>query len=328
MEHIFYYIYCAGILGVKTNAADFRWIYGSAAPEASLEDYEKCVLKFDVCVVPEKHLTQPLACDRRFQVFTWCDKTHTISFRRRFLRHIQTGYNICVSGNTVSAEIGRNYFKFIRLRMMNLHGVYYLLSDLANMLLLKNGFLTLYASSAYYAPTGKTVVCFAPPNTGKTITALKLCDTYGYALVGEDVVITDGHRIYSCPWTCSYRKGNSRVDQAGSFGRATRIPKQAFCDVCDLTNMAVLSLGPKDISMEKHRIASRVCTLNGYLFYYYASPIIKILGYFDPEYCEPWEAKAKAMLEDMVQQAECRFLQSEQPTDFYEMIQLEMEENG
>ena len=37
----YYYIYCQGILGVKTNLRDFRWIYGSTAPSATREAYER-----------------------------------------------------------------------------------------------------------------------------------------------------------------------------------------------------------------------------------------------------------------------------------------------
>lgn len=322
-----YYIYCDGILGVKTNSTKFKWIYGSIAPEASSKEYDSCIVKFDICIMPEKKMTPIDVYDRRFQTYTWCEKTHTISYCRTLAPFIPIAYNIRIAENTVSVEIGENYFKFVKLRMMHLDGIYYLLSDLANVILLKNGLLTLYASAVHFEPTNKAVVCFAPPNTGKTLTATKLCEIPGYELVGEDVIITDGQRLYSCPWTCSYRRKSNGKNSAGSFGRRNKIPEGKVRKECDITNLIVLSLGIKKTSEEKNEIFHQVCMLNGYLFNYYSTAIVKILGLFEKEFCKSWEQDAGAILGRMVEEYSCRFVQSENPLDFYELIHMDIGEN-
>ena len=173
MEKEFFYVFCSGILGVRTNIEGFSWIYGSAAPCSSLAAYETCAIKFDIRLVPEKELEQSTGENiQHFQAYVWNDRSHTLSCRRTLFGKIKLGYDLTIKENTVSAQIGKNYYRFVKHRVMNLHGVYYLLSDLANILLLKNGYLSLYASAVYNRVTERCLVSFAPPNTGKTYTAV------------------------------------------------------------------------------------------------------------------------------------------------------------
>lgn len=320
MTKIFYHIYCNGILGLKINVPGFKWVYGSAAPNASAEAYEKCIVKFDVSVKPEKKLGDVKACDKRFQAYTWSAEDKNIYCRRTFLRGFRIGYNIRICGNTVFAEVGEHYYKMVRNRIMNLHGMYYLLSDLANVMLLKNGLLTLYASAIHFEPDNKCVINFAPPNTGKTLTATKLCQQPGYKLVGEDIVISDGQKVFACPWTNSYRGKGASCDDAGSLGRVSRAADNTFCEECEVTDLTVLALGPREISGDKEKILRQICVLNGYLFNYYSSPIIKILAFFNDEYCEAWNDCAERILRNMVEANECHYFKSEMPVDFSGLI--------
>ena len=67
--------------------------------------------------------------------------------------------------------------------------MYYLLSDIANIILLKNGLLTLYAAGVYCNKNNKGMVFWGAPNTGKTLTAMRLCKDYDFSLLGEDIVM-------------------------------------------------------------------------------------------------------------------------------------------
>ncbi len=318
MKNEYYYVYCQGILGVKTNISDFKWVYGSVAPSVSFDEYEKCIVKFEVYVKPEKELGDSNVCGQRFHSFLWDDGNRTLFYRRTLMSNLQIGYDISFVGNTVKAFIGKRYYKFIKNRTMNLHGTYYLLSDIANMMLLNNGFLTLYASAICYDKRG--VVCFAPPNTGKTITATKLCELSNCRLLGEDIIITDGQRLFACPWTSTYRKKAASFDSAGSFGRVSQSGNINMCDMCDLTDLIVLSLGKKTISNDKDELLRQICILNGYLFNYYSSPIVKVLGYFNKEYSKPWNELAETLLRDMTNNSNCCGIQSEKALDFWDII--------
>lgn len=323
--NLFYHVYCSGILGVETNVSDFRWVYGSVAPAVSYEEYDKCKVKFRVYVKPEKQLNSMKSIDKRFQAFAWNDEDETLYYRRKFFRFIDVGYNIKIEKDTVYAEIGENYYRFIKNRMMNLHGVYYLLSDIANIVLLSNGFLTMYASAVHNVTENRGIVCFGAPNTGKTFTATKLCEFQNYYLVGEDIIISDGRKIYACTWTTSYRKTSDKgSDSVGSGKRINMVGSFKSCESCGLTDVALLSLGKEKTNLCKEDILSKVCIVNGYLFNYCSSPVVKVFSFFDYKFSLSWQEKAEKMLKDILEQCNCCLIQCETPFEFTDKIRYEL----
>lgn len=314
------YVYCDGILGVKTNIPRFKWIYGSVAPSATRDEYESCDVKFEIDLMPESRLPNN-AGDDSFQSYSWNREQETISCRRTFLKNIQIGYNITLlNEHRVIAKIGRNYYKLVKNRVMNLHSAYYLLSDLANMLLLKSGYLTLYASAVHFSPQNKGIVCFAAPNTGKTLTAMKLCEKEGYRLIGEDVVIVKGRELHACPWTSSYRKEKSKVDTAGTFRRNNGLYIGQICEACEITDVVVLTAGKRNEASGQAEVLRLISILNGYLFHYYASPIVKILGYFDPRYAEEWDLYTQKLLKQFADSCTCHVVRAHDPLAYGELV--------
>lgn len=319
MNQTYYGIYCKGILAVKTNVKNFRWIYGTAPLKTNEEEYQECIVKVDVTVIPEKKLKRAKSWDKKFQAYVWNHDEKEVFYWRKIFG-LSIGYSICLKGNTICAKIGKNYCRLVKNRAMNLHGIYYLLSDIANIVLLNHGYLTLYASSVVDESSKRGMVLFAPPNTGKTVTATMLCKHFGYSLVGEDIVITDGNRIYGCPWTHSYRKKGAFLDSAGLFRRGQQPESLNVCDMCDITELVTLSLGNNEIHINKDELFRQIRILNGYLFGYYNTPIIKILGYFDEAYDIPYGEKAEKMLQDMVEHCYCRCIRAKDTMDFYQLI--------
>ena len=321
MECYYYYVYCKGILAVKTNLRDFKWIYGTSAPSSTEQEFNECKIQFVVTVGSEKTLESCSSSDRKFQACLWDNNKKKLYYHRKLFKLLDIGYNINIDGNKVEVNLGKNYLKYIKLRAMNLHSAYYLLSDIANVLLLKNGLVSLYSSAVYYKPKEKCVVCFAPPNTGKTLTATRLCENKNYQMVSEDVVITDGKNAFSCPYTNSYRKSGSSTDSAGSFDRVMLAGDKEFRDKCEITDFAVLSLGKNEISTDKSQIAKKICLLNGYLFDYYTSPILVWLAFFDSEFEIPWQTETQKIIENMTERLECRWIQAESPTEFSKILE-------
>lgn len=316
---VYYYVYCNGILGIKTNKRNFKWIYGSVAPLATAETYDACLIKFDICFKPERKLSE-VKGKQKFQSYTWDSEEQTIFCRRTLFGKIKIGYNMTFSSNQVFLEIGENYDRFVQKRVMNLHGVYYLLSDIANLLLLKNGLLTLYASAVWCPSFEKGIVCFAAPNTGKTVTATQLCKDRDCYLVGEDIVITDGEHLFACPWTCSYRGAKTTWDSGGAVGRKGNLFTSKTRNMCDITDLAVLITDREDNIRGKDEAERLMILLNGYLFHYYNSPIIKILGFFEKKYDVEWYMSAKVFLERMAKKYECHVFCSQNPLAFSEII--------
>lgn len=319
MNNTYYGVYCKGLLAVKTNINNFRWIYGSAPLTANEEEYQKCLVKVNVTIAPEKKLERMKSHDRKFQAYTWDENVKMLCCRRT-LFGLPIGYTIRMEENTIHAEIGKNYYKCIKGRTMNLHGSYYLLSDLVNIVLLNYGYLTLYASAVADVCSNRGTVIFAPPNAGKTLTATMLCQEFGRSLVGEDIVITDGTHLYGCHLTNSYRGKNGNLDSAGAVFRNGTKRGEKLCDMCDVTKLAALSLGKPDVNADKDEMLRQIKILNGYLFNYYSSPIVKILGYFDRKYDISWEERAAGMLRDMAEHCMCHCIRAENAMDFYHLI--------
>lgn len=327
MNKVYYGVYCKSILAVKTNIKSFRWVYGSAPLVADEEEYQECLVKVNATIVPEKKLEKIKAYDKRFQAYTWNRDNNELAYRQTLLG-LPIGYNIRLDGSTIHANIGKNYYRFIKNRVMNLHGIYYLLSDIANTVLLNRGYLTLYAAAVADESSNSGTVLFAPPNTGKTVTATMLCRQFGYSLVGEDVVITDGVHIYGCPWTHSYRKKDNRLDRAGFFRRGKRPEKLQNCDKCNMSEMVAFSLGVPDIDTRKEELCRQIRLLNGYLFGYYNTPVIKILSYFDQVFDVPHGERAEKLLGDMAERCRCRCIQAKDTMDFYRLIASKMIDEG
>lgn len=328
MESVYYYIYCEGILGVKTNSINFKWIYGSSATEASKDDYDKCAVKFDIFITPEKSLKPINKNSQRFQSYTWDNQIKKLSCRRKLFKYINIGYDIEIKGNTVQATIGKNYYKYVQNRFMNLHGIYYLLSDLANILLLQNGFASLYASAVHNDLYSRCVVNFAPPNTGKTLTVVKLCELGNYSMIGEDVVISDGKKVFSCPWTCSYRGNEQEGDTAGALNRVENKGNYIFKNESLISDCIVLSLGDYSITQCKEIVLKKALTLTEYLFNGYASPIVSILRYFDDSFDKPWDDYAHNILGNIVENSNAYLIQSSNSKDFYIVIDKLLKENN
>lgn len=315
-----YYEYCKGVLGVKTNIAGFKWVYGSVAPSVSAEQYEICAVRFEIRLKPENELGRIDQYDERFQSYYWNAQNQTVSFRRNILGSIPIGYNIAIKKNYVMAEIGRNYYGLVKKRVMNLHDMYFLLSDIANLVLLKNGYLTLYASGVHYSLLNKGVAFFAAPSTGKTVTATGLCRKAGYSLIGEDILIVKDRQLFSCPWTSSYRGKRPLLDSTSALRRMGKQDVISICDVCQLTDMIALVDGIGCVASDKEELLRKIMILNGYLFHYYSSPIIKILSFFNPEYCREWEEVARKTLECLVAGSECYIVHSTEALQYSAIV--------
>lgn len=321
MKKEFYYVYCKGILGVRTNIKNFKWIYGSIAPETSKQEFEQCVVKFVVKEKPEKKLDEIGEETLKYQTFYWDEKKERLHYRRKLFGKILIGYDIEFLEDVINVNVGKTYKKLIRQRVMNLHGIHYLLADIANISLIKKGYFTLYASAIYSSLNMKGLVCFAPPNTGKTITATKLCTSPENLLIGEDIVITDGVTLFGCPWTTSYRLNKRNDDDGGSFGRIKYKKEVAFGDNCLLTDFVLLSRGKERIIDDKEELKRKILIVNGYLFNYYSSPIIKVLGYFKKEFDNSWNENYQKTLFEIIDRICCIEIQTNNPIDYEKIVQ-------
>ncbi|MBQ6540169.1 MAG: hypothetical protein IJL71_04005 [Oscillospiraceae bacterium] len=215
-----FFVYVKNLVGVKTNASSFRWSFGSASPETSNADYDACRIKAELDIVKDKNVAVPESLKNgkgNFRFFHGDRNRGTLYYYRRILGLIPLCYSLSVQGNTVRATVGKSYSRLVRLKVMNIHPIHYILFDLVTALMLKNGYLPVYAASFAWKDRGGLIM--GPPNMGKTLTAIRLDEDPDIRLLGEDIAVTDGKRIYSVPWTDTYRRyyPKSDADKRPSF---------------------------------------------------------------------------------------------------------------
>lgn len=287
-----YYVHIKGILGLQTDADDFIWLYGKQSPAVSKEEFDACLVKLRIHVTDDKRaLSQAewMACDGKFLPFAVNTEENALCYDRGLVLGKRLRYRIEVKGNEITATVSRSYYKYVKLRVMNIHSVQHILSDIVTGVLLRNGYLSLYCSSVYFPDIQRCALIFSAPGVGKTTTCMELCEKYGGIFVSEDVALTDGDRAWSVPWTNSKRTSQkaqrTKLDRRINDSHAMeQMMKQGLvCDSAQVTDVFLLERGNDEI-VESVDVMPKVAMLNHYLFHYRNSPAVTILDYFLPAF--------------------------------------------
>lgn len=300
-----YFVYIKDILGVKTNVDNFKWIYGSVAPKSDESEFEQCKIKVYLsvkdteCVFDKSFDIEELD---RYNYFYAQKNKNKIYYDRNFIFNSKTRYSIEIINNNINIVVNKNYYKYIKYKFMNLHSLGYILSDIVSGILLLNGYATLHCSSIKIGK--KTIVIFAPPSTGKTITSLNLCKVKDARFISEDIAVTDGINIYSVPWTSTFRFYNhereSKIDKLTNsvikmiplfelFKLKKKKSIQTYmkdillANSSEITDIILLGRGEANILKTKKDIFESIINLNKYAFNYHKSPSMLVVNYFNSE---------------------------------------------
>ena len=313
-----HFVYVRDLVGVRTNAESFRWSFGSAAPAVSEEQFSRCRIKIDLRIVKDRDVPLPpplTAGEGNFRFFHGYRNAGTLAYHRK-LFGLPLSYTVSVRGNVIRATVGKTYFRLIRLKVMNLHPIWYVLFDLTTALLLKNGYLPVYASSFAHDERGALVM--APPNTGKTLTAIRLSENPRVRLLGEDIAVTDGERIYAVPWTDTYRSYGAAADTG-------RHP--AFSETsAPLDRLFLLERGSGGLRDASSDCEKRIALLNRYGIGWSFSPAVTALGYFNDDVSpESLREQETAILRAMTGRAEILTVAAEDAAQFATLILSRLE---
>lgn len=226
-----------------------------------------------------------------------------IYYERNYLLNAKHRYSIEIVGNEVNVVIDSHYFKYVRYRFMNVHSLGYIMTDLISGLLLMNGYATLHCSSVSIGD--KAMVIFAPPSTGKTLTALRLCEYPDAKYIAEDIAITDGSVIYSVPWTSTFRcynhcketKSDKFVDtlrkkipffqlvpQKNRKSIKAYLNEDFLVDSAEITDTILLGKGDQDVKISDRGFLENILNLSKYELNYYRSPSMLVMNYFNPDF--------------------------------------------
>ncbi len=322
MKH---YIYIKDILGVQTDLAKFAWRYGKAAPEATSDVYRSCLIQVSVHMKKDPAVFSPAdieRCDAAFQYFHVNTKENLLFYERALPFHQKLRYALQVRGNHLHVTVGHSYLHLVKLRIMHIHPIGDILSDIVSGLLLKNGYAPLYCASCYLPQTQTSVALFSASGVGKTTTCLELCKQHGALFLSEDVTLTDGKHLISVPWTSSERSRKRR--KRGSLDLREKTPPAArltLCNQAELDRLIVLERGRKAFRGEKNEILRKIRTLNRYLFSYRSAPALLVMQYFDLGVSLPdLEKTERELLEQMTKTASCTLLSLPQEARFADVI--------
>lgn len=303
-KNIYYFSPIKGIVGIKTNRKDFSFSYGLAMPFSTEETYNDSLIKIDLSVIPKGVVSnlEDRSTMGKFHYFSGINNNAEIFYDRNFIFNRKFQFKISgIDSNHIRAIVNANYFKYVKHRFMNIHSIGYILTDIINLRLLHNKFAPLHCSSFAYGGNG--YVIFAPPNTGKTLTAMTICmeDNDRYRFIAEDLAITDGENVYSVPWTSTFRYYDSvdssffsrflnkltekiPVLELFSFGKTESVTKytENITHQSKIKGIYILDRGTDFIkSISNDDAFDRINTLDRYEFNYMRAPAIIAYEYFN-----------------------------------------------
>ncbi|MCI5165708.1 MAG: hypothetical protein D3903_06320 [Candidatus Electrothrix sp. GM3_4] len=306
----YYFVASKGLLAVCTNDRKFKWPYGTDMPYATQKEYEDCIVRIQLDIVDNispSRAGETKWCDlsEKYHYFSGITGKDILRYRRDFL--FGSELQIEIKGLLTDEPhliVNRHYYKYITHKFMNLHSIGYILDDIAGLIMLRKGFAPVYCSSFKYG--SDSVVIFAAPNTGKTLSTLVCCTEHNAGFIAEDLALTDGTMIYSVPWTNSFRYyskvGQSRLSKIFSyvsrvfpsldliFFRKKRninnklFSKINFIESARVTHIAILEKCSGGLFQSNIKeISHKVMNLHKYRFNCQRSPLIIAYNYFNPD---------------------------------------------
>ncbi|MBX0313380.1 hypothetical protein [Planococcus glaciei] len=345
---VYYFIAAKGILGIKTNIKEFRWSFGSNMPEGTLIEYESCAVKMHI-VLEDFNDDDLLGNLGRYHYFNGSPGGDKLYYTRKLPMNKKLRLK---AENLLSDEpkltVNRTYYKLITHRIMNLHSLHYIATDLAALLLLRKGYAPIHCSA--FKAGDATVAIFAPPDTGKTLSTMTACGDFGASFIAEDLAITDGKNIFSVPWTNSfdhYAK-NKQEEISGVKGKLVKavpliknsskkhsepedndVKTRALLNPQIVTHIAILEKGEDDVMPQTESVGvSKLMNLNRYEFNFLRAPLLIAYEFFNPGLAiDDGTVKEKEILTALVKNSESVFtLKKRNPTHYAETLLDQMKE--
>lgn len=340
MEHN-YFIASENVLGIRTNLPEFKWLFGMTSPAATKADYERCAVRLRLEVT--RHLEIPAgSAAGKYDHFRADRGADQIFYDRAFA--FGTRLRLEASGlltDEPTLRANRTYYRWIAHRLMNLHSLAYILTDLACLSLLRHGFSPVHCSA--FQTGDATVVVVAPNNTGKTLTTITACLDHGAKFLSEDLAITDGKVIYAVPWTSTFRyyrcvdrswgtriraRLTSLFPPLELFSPGHHMPITNLVAKADMlprakaTHLVFLERGEPTVEKLAVEEATRqIENLNRYEFNHYRSPIIVASEFFNSDLDIAGACRREGqILRELVTSTQCLRVRANDPTTYAKVI--------
>lgn len=340
-----YFVYVEGILGVRTNAKSFEWSYGTVAPLSDKEHFGKCKIRLYLDIKEDDEVFSKKRMQNvegKFHYFSGNQDENKIYYERNYFFGKRLRYSIQVTENAIHAVVGKTYYNHVHHRIMNLHSMAYILTDFVSGMLLNNGIATIHCSAVNYEDPHKSIILFAPPNTGKTLTSMRLCKDHDANFVAEDFAMTDGTHVWAVPWTSTFRlyddisesradKVVNRLTEVIPVLQLVKLTKNKSIDsfigtermklYSEATDVVVLERGKPFIDQDKSDSLRKLLTLNRYEFNYHKAPAMVVMSYFNPKFSlENMYTNEREILQKLLDHCEYTCINEESAVNYSETV--------
>jgi len=347
----FYYSPVDGLIGVKTNIKDFSFSYGMAMSHVEKLVFEKSQIKITLNVV--KGEVAPTKEDKdkmgKFHYFNGFPDKGEIFYERNFLFKRKLQFKITgIDTNNIEVTVNKDYMRYVKHRFMNIHSIGYILTDIINLRLMHNNLAPLHCSGVVVDDNAYAI--FAPPNTGKTLTAMTLCmnNNSKYKFIAEDLALTDGINLFAVPWTSTFRYYdtvdtsrfskflNNLTEKVSilellSFGKTEPITDYVK-DIslkAKIKGIYILDRGEiKNYEVSAQEAFDRINTLDRYEFNYMRAPTIIAYEYFNRKTdIEFAYARERELLREMISSSDfLKVISTDNALNYAKEIEKEMKD--
>lgn len=317
-----YFVYVDGMIGIETDYRFLSWCFGQIPNPVDKSAFDRCMIKIRIRVINDRAVISPdeiRADTGQFRFFYAEKNAMNLKYSRTVAKVFHNSYSAEIRDDTIFVTVGKNFYRFVQLRIMNIHSLKYTLFDLVTCMLLRRGFTPLYCA-AVETEDQKAAVLMAPPNTGKSLTAARLCERHGLKMISEDLAITDGTLIWATPWTNSFRikgKGGSRRSGATWTYAEHPVP---------IGTVILLERGASGLQSADDTFLKKVSILNRYYLWYPQSPAVGVLAYFNQDFSPNLLVSAEHdILQRMLNRSACMICREAQPMRYADSVIRQME---
>ena len=272
---MYYFVYVKDLIAIETDLKDFEWTFGRLSSQIDKEDFDKSLIRIHLRIDKDSRLakdSQSKIEASQFSSFFISAQKKEIVFQKNLFKFLTIAYKLRIDGNDICFSVGRAYYKLIRHRLMNLHSVRYILSDLVSGMLLLNNYAPLYCATVY--DENSMIMLFGAPAVGKTLSVMHLVKRNNFRLMSEDVSISDGKAVWSVPYTSTYNQHNKRISIKKNHPPITG---ELITKLSDRKYIFLLEKGKEKTGVS---IPEKIELLNRYIFHYDNSPITTVCAYF------------------------------------------------
>jgi len=337
------HIIIPGLLEIQSNVDKIYTKYG-ASIDNELIQFEDNELILNYTVLND--FESPTYLNQKYHFFYGKESLDEIYYERPIVGNFKVKLLIKdIKEESPKMFVNSFYYRYIRFQVESVYPPYTHLTDIATIKLLEKGYISLHSSAISYDNDG--ILIFAPPDTGKTLTALSSLD-FGYKFISEDITISDGKYIIGCPFTSTFyhllnktdigwskyiiynisNKISSAIPILGYF--IGSIPKNVFEIIGEkkidkkakIKMICILGKGDQNIKeVDKEETFLRLSILNRSEFNYYKNPLLLTYFYFNKDLdLNKLIEKEKEILLNIINRSENYLIKANNPSKYIELI--------